>query len=65
MSPSFANSTYDAVAGSLQKRQLQVQELKAKLEASQDAGTALRQKARFYLPDERRSVEKHNSECKI
>ena len=44
VSPSFANSTYDAVAGSLQKRQLQVQELKAKLEASQDAGTALRQK---------------------
>ena len=44
VSPSFANSTYDAVAGSLQKRQLQVQELKAKLEASHDAGSALRQK---------------------
>lgn len=42
VSPTFANSTFDAVAGSLQKRQLQVQELRAKLEASQDAGTNLR-----------------------
>ena len=43
VSPTFANSTFDAVAGSLQKRQLQVQELRAKLEASQDAGANLRQ----------------------
>ena len=43
VSPTFANSTFDAVAGSLQKRQLQVQELRAKLEASQDAGGNLRQ----------------------
>ena len=42
VSPTFANSTFDAVAGSLQKRQLQVQELRAKLEASQDAGANLR-----------------------
>lgn len=55
-SPSFADSTFSAVQAALQKRQLQVSELRAKLNATKDQGTTLKRQLDD-VDNERRRLE--------
>lgn len=55
-SPAFADSTYSAVQAALDKRALQVQELRAKLNSSKEGSTSLK-KALDDSENERRRLE--------